>query len=103
MSADRALVATWLDTVARHSAIYAQRPGLEALPVNATVFSSFVYEDSCTGARTVAYIEPLAGDFRHPLAIPACKRYFPSVDAEDRRYMLVSASSASSACSASGR
>ena len=45
----------------------------------------FLYNNSCTGALSAVAMEPLAGHFRHPAAIPGCSIQDDGiVDIQDR-------------------
>lgn len=53
------------------------------------IFSSVVYENTCTKQQLSQLMEPLVGNFRHPHSIAHCKPPGPAVvDAENREYML---------------
>jgi hypothetical protein len=61
----------------------------EAKYQDPSIFSKFVYRDSCTDQEHLSFIEPLVGNFRHPYAIPECKPPGTEiVDIEDRNYIL---------------
>lgn len=69
--------------------ISAIRNGEQESYQDPSIFSRFVYQDSCTGQQYLSSIEPLVGNFRHPYAIPDCKPPEAEVvHIEDRNYIL---------------
>lgn len=79
--------------------ISAVQNGEEEAYQDPSIFSRFVYRDSCTGQEHLSSIEPLVGNFRHPYAIPECKPPETEiVHIEDRNYILTVGMNSSDFC-----